>query len=100
MEKCRELLTLEDAKFVGKSALQILTAVEKQIREFELGDGSSSPPIDASLVKPLLILAAFETYLPDGQNLGYVNYDQQMTDIRTTYLRALQYDVRASLVAK
>ena len=74
LEKCRELLTLEDAKFAGKSALQILTAVEKQIREFELGDGSSSPPIDTGLVKPLLILAAFETYLPDGQNLGYVNY--------------------------
>ena len=90
LEKCRELLTLEDAKFVGKSALQILTAVEKQIREFELGDGSSSPPIDASLVKPLLILAAFETYLPDGQNLGYVNYDQHMTDISLSYLRAIQ----------
>ena len=53
LEKCKELLTLEDAKFAGKSALQILTAVDKQ-------------------------------------NLGYVNYDQQMTDIKTTYLRALQ----------
>ena len=58
-----------------EEALRILTAVEKQIREFELGDGSSSPPIDTGLVKPLLILSAFETYLPDGQSLGYVNYD-------------------------